>query len=114
MNKVILYGKIMNDVDTRPTSNGNNISRFTLGTSKKIKDEWQNKYVPITCFGKMSDLASNYLKKDQHLLVEAEISNRSWEDKEGKKQYSLDVVAYNFTFAQKEAANENTQEKIPF
>ncbi len=77
------------------------MANFSLATSRRYKDrdgnrkdetEWHN----IVCFGKSAEIAGQYLTKGKMIFVEGRIQTRSWEDKEGKKQYRTEIICENF------------------
>ncbi len=101
VNKVILVGNLGRDPESRSMPSGQPVVNFSLATSRRYKDrdgnrkdetEWHN----IVCFGKSAEIASQYLTKGKMIFVEGRIQTRSWEDKEGKKQYRTEIICENF------------------
>ena len=100
MNKVILIGNLGRDPEGAKTNNGNNVSHFSIATTERYTDkqgqrqeqtEWHN----IVCWGKLAEIASQYLKKGSSVCVEGKITTRTW-DKEGVTQYKTEIVASGF------------------
>jgi single-strand DNA-binding protein len=102
VNKVILVGNLGRDPEVRTTPSGQNVASFTLATSRRWKDkegsrqeqtEWHN----VVCWGKLAEIAGQYLTKGKQVFVEGRIQTRSWEDKQsGEKKYRTEIVADNF------------------
>ena len=96
VNKVQLLGNIGKDPEVRETKAGN-IVNLVMATSEKYTDksgqkqentEWHN----LVVFGKLADVAAKYVKKGDKLYVEGSITTRKWEDKEGNKRYTTEVL----------------------
>ena len=101
VNKVILVGRLGRDPETRFTGGGQAVGNFSLATDDNYKDkngerqkrtEWHR----ITVWGKQAEIAQQYLKKGSLVFVEGRIQSREWQDKEGQKRVSYDIVANNF------------------
>jgi single-strand DNA-binding protein len=101
VNKVILVGRLGRDPETRFTGGGQAVGNFSLATDDNYKDkngerqkrtEWHR----ITVWGKQAEIAQQYLKKGSLVFVEGRIQSREWQDKEGQKRVSYDIVASNF------------------
>ncbi len=101
VNKVILVGNLGRDPESRSLPSGQAVVNFSLATSRRYKDrdgnrkdetEWHN----IVCFGKSAEIAAQYLTKGKMIYVEGRIQTRSWDDKEGKKQYRTEIICENF------------------
>ncbi len=99
VNKVILLGHVGKDAETKFTPSGTAKTSFTLATNRRWQDkqsgEWKEEtdWHNITLW-KMEGIA-NYLLKGKQVYVEGRISTRSYEDKDGKKNYFTEVVADN-------------------
>lgn len=101
VNKVILVGNLGRDPESRSLPSGQPVVNFSLATSRRYKDrdgnrkdetEWHN----IVVFGKQAEIAAQYLTKGKQIFLEGRIQTRSWEDKEGKKQYRTEIICDNF------------------
>ncbi len=98
VNKVILVGRLGRDPETRYTSGGQAVANFSLATDESYKDkngerqkrtEWHR----ITAWGKLAEICQQYLKKGTMVYIEGRIQSREWQDKEGQKRTSYDIVA---------------------
>jgi single-strand DNA-binding protein len=96
VNKVILIGHLGRDAETRFTPSGVALSRFTLATNRRVKDaqtgDWKDEtdWHNITLW-RQENLA-NYLTKGKQVYVEGSLRTRSYEDKDGQKKYTTEVV----------------------
>ncbi|GAA4929428.1 single-stranded DNA-binding protein [Mucilaginibacter defluvii] len=101
INKVILIGHLGKDPEIRYLEGGVSVVSFPLATSetfnkdgKKIEQtEWHN----IVMWRSLADVAAKYLQKGKLVYIEGKLRTRSFEDKEGIKKYTTEVVAENFT-----------------
>ncbi len=103
VNKVILIGRLGKDPDLRYTPGGKAVASFTMATNerwsgqdgqKKESTTWHN----IVAWGRTAEVLKEYLRKGSEVYIEGRIDNRSWDDKEGKKRYTSEVVVQNFQF----------------
>jgi single-strand DNA-binding protein len=99
VNKVILVGNLGADPETRYTANGGAITNIRLATSEAWKDkqtgenqertEWHR----VVLFGKLGEIAGEYLKKGRQVYIEGSLRTNKYTDKEGIERYSTDIVA---------------------
>ncbi len=96
VNKVILLGHLGKDAETRFTPSGVSVSRFSVATNRRVKDnqtgDWKDEtdWHNITMW-RMENLA-NYLTKGKQVYIEGRLQTRSYEDKDGQKKYMTEVV----------------------
>jgi len=95
MNKAILIGNLGRDPEMRYTANGLAVANFTLATTERVKDEDRTEWHRIVAFGKLAEICGEYLVKGKQVCIEGRIQTRSWEDKEGNKRYTTEIVANN-------------------
>lgn len=98
VNKVILVGNAGRDPEVRFLPSGNSVANFTLATSdnRSNKDgqrEERTEWHRIVAFGELSDLCAKSVSKGKPLYVEGRIQTRQWEDKEGNKRTTTEIVA---------------------
>ncbi len=99
INKVILVGHLGKDPEVRYSPNGGAVANITLATSESWKDktsgekqertEWHR----VAFFGRLAEIAGEYLKKGAQIYVEGRLQTRKWQDKEGKDRYTTEIVA---------------------
>jgi single-strand DNA-binding protein len=103
VNKAILIGNLGADPEVRFTPGGQAVANFRIATSESWKDKEGNKqekteWHRIVVWGKLAELCGEYLKKGRKAYVEGRLQTREWTDKEGKKNYTTEVVAKEVTF----------------
>ena len=106
VNKVILVGNLGKDPEVRYLEGGIAVAKFPLATTETFKDkagvkkeqtEWHN----VVLWRGLAEVAEKYLKKGDTVYVEGKIRSRSFDDKEGVKRYSIDIVAETMTMISK-------------
>lgn len=103
VNKVILIGNLGADPEMRFTPGGQAVANFRIATSESWNDKSGNKqerteWHRIVVWGKLAELCGEYLKKGRQCYVEGRLQTREWTDKEGKKNYTTEIVANQVTF----------------
>lgn len=95
MNKWIGIGRSTKDVEVRYTSSGEPmaVAKVTMAIDSGYGDKKKTNFVPITCFGKTAEVLERYLRKGKLFAVEGEYSTGSYENKEGKKVYTTEIIA---------------------
>jgi single-strand DNA-binding protein len=101
VNKVILIGNLGRDPETRYMPDGGAITNITLATSHQWKDKAtgdkkeETEWHKVAFFGRLAEIAGEYLKKGSPVYVEGRLRTRKWQDKEGQDRYSTEIVADN-------------------
>jgi single-strand DNA-binding protein len=98
VNKVIIIGNLGRDPETRYMPDGGAICNISVATTDKWKDkngEMQEKteWHRVTFFGKLAEIAGEYLKKGSQVYVEGRLQTRKWQDKDGQDKYTTEIVA---------------------
>lgn len=98
INKVILIGNCGSDPETRYLPNGNAVTSITLATSESWKDkqtgqqqertEWHR----VVFFGKIAEIAGEYLRKGSQVYIEGHLRTRKWQDQSGQDRYTTEIV----------------------
>ena len=100
INKAILVGRLGKDPEIRYTPDGAMVTSFSVATDEISKDksgervqktEWHR----IVTVGKLAEICGKYLAKGKLVFIEGRIQTRSWDDKEGRKHYSTEIIANN-------------------
>jgi single-strand DNA-binding protein len=98
INKVIILGNLGKDPELKYTTSGQPVTNFTVATNERWKDkngetqektEWHN----IVAWARLAEIANQYLTKGSQVYIEGRLQTRSWDDKEGKKHYTTEIVA---------------------
>ncbi len=103
VNKVLLIGRLGNNPEIRYTNTGTAVANFNLATSENWNDkngqrqertEWHR----VVVWGKLAELCEKYLSKGRQCFVEGRLQTRSWDDKDGNKRYTTEIVASTIQF----------------
>jgi single-strand DNA-binding protein len=99
INKVIIIGNLGADPETRSMPSGTSVANIRVATSENWKDkqtgeqkertEWHH----VALFGKLGEIATEYLRKGSQVYIEGALRTRKWQDKEGKDRYTTEIVA---------------------
>ena len=97
LNKVMLIGNLGKDPEVRFTASGQAVAGFSLATSEKFKGktgEWEERteWHNITLWGKLAEIAGEYLSKGKTVYIEGRLQTRKWQDKSGNDRYTTEIV----------------------
>ncbi|WP_342607999.1 single-stranded DNA-binding protein [Vibrio tritonius] len=102
VNKVILIGNLGNDPEIRYMPNGGAVANITIATSESWRDkatgeqrektEWHR----VALFGKLAEVAGEYLRKGSQVYIEGQLQTRKWQDQSGQDRYTTEVVVQGF------------------
>ena len=101
VNKVILVGHLGRDPELRYTAQGTAVANFTLATSENFQRrdggerEERTEWHRIVAWGRLAEICAEYLAKGRQVYVEGRLQTRDWEDKEGNKRRTTEIVARN-------------------
>ena len=102
VNKVMLVGRLGQDPDVRYMPNETAVCNFSLATSRRYKNkdgerventEWHR----VVMFGKLAEIAKEYVKKGSQIYIEGRLQTRKWQTKEGQDRYTTEIIAENMT-----------------
>ena len=126
VNRVIVVGNLGRDPEVRFSGSSQAVANFSVATSEKWKDkggqmqertEWHR----VVAWGKLGELCGQHLKKGRTAYVEGRLQTREWQDKDGGKRTSTEIVASNVVFLggrgggeHEQAAPEAEPDNIPF
>jgi len=104
INKVMLIGRLGQDPEVRYTPDGTAVANFSIATSEEWKDknsgekrertEWHR----IVAWRRLGEICGEYLSKGRQVYIEGRIQTRSWEDKDGNKRYTTEIIASDVQF----------------
>lgn len=102
VNKVILVGNLGNDPEIRYMPNGGAVANITIATSESWRDkqtgeqrektEWHR----VSLFGKLAEVAGEYLRKGSQVYIEGQLQTRKWQDQQGQDRYTTEVIVQGF------------------
>ncbi len=99
VNKVIIIGHLGRDPDSRYAPNGDAICNITVATSDTWKDKQtgerkeQTEWHRVSFYGRLAEIAGQYLRKGSAVYVEGSLRTRKWQDKEGQDRYTTEIRA---------------------
>ena len=137
VNKALIIGNLGQDPEIKYTQSGSPVANLSVATSERWKDKntgeqkEQTEWHRVVVFGRLAEIAEQYLKKGSKVFIEGKIQTRDWEDSEGNKKYTTEVVAREMTMldsrastdssasssdnsAKDAAKDDNSEEDIPF
>ena len=113
MNKVLLLGRLTREPEVRYTQGGEPmaVARYTLAVNRNLTKNGQQEADFINCvaFGKLGEFAEKYLRKGQLISVVGRLQVRSWDDQNGQKRWSTEVVIEEHYFAESKRSSVNKQ-----
>ncbi|GAB4464368.1 MAG: single-stranded DNA-binding protein [Burkholderiaceae bacterium] len=100
VNKVILIGNLGRDPETRYTADGAAITNVSIATTRRYKDasgqqQEETEWHRVAFFGRLAEIAGEYLRKGRSVYVEGRLRTRKWTDKDGNEKYTTEIVAEN-------------------
>ncbi len=102
VNKVIILGNLGKDPEVRFMPNGGAVANLTVATSESWKDKQtgeqkeKTEWHKVAIFGKLAEIAGEYLKKGSKVYLEGSLATRKWQNQEGKDQYTTEIVVQGF------------------
>jgi len=98
LNKAFVLGRLTQDPQVKSLPSGDLVASFSIATNrffynKNREKQEQTEFHNIVVFGKLAEIAQQYLKQGSMTLIEGRIQTRSWEDKEGTKKYRTEIIA---------------------
>src|SRR4030095_13787628 len=99
INKVILVGNLRADPETRYMPTGGAVTNIRIATSESWKDKQsgeqqeRTEWHKVAMFGRLAELAAEYMRKGRQVYVEGKLRTRKWQDKEGKDRWTTEIVA---------------------
>ena len=118
MNKVILMGRLTRDPEVRYSQGATPVAvaRYTLAVNRRFRREGEPEADFINCvaFGKGGEFVERFFKKGQMVSVVGRLQVRSWDDKDGTKRWSTEVVTEEHYFAESKSSYEGRMASQPF
>jgi single-strand DNA-binding protein len=101
VNKVILVGNLGADPETRAMPSGMTVTNIRIATSESWKDKTsgaqqeRTEWHTIALFGRLGEIAAEYLRKGSHVFIEGKLRTRKWQDKQGTDRFTTEIIADN-------------------
>jgi single-strand DNA-binding protein len=99
VNKVIIVGNLGKDPETRYMPSGSAVTNLRVATTESWKDKQsgeqqeRTEWHAVAMFGRLAEIAAEYLRKGSQVYIEGKLRTRKWQDKEGKDRYTTEIVA---------------------
>lgn len=106
LNKVFILGNLTRDPEVRTTPSGQQVANFSIATNRvwynqnKEKNQ-ETEFHNIVAWGRLAEIASQYLTKGKMVLIEGRIKTRSWQAQDGTKKYRTEIIAENMQMGPK-------------
>ena len=112
MNKVILMGRLTRDPEMRQTPNGVSVCSFSIAVNRRFAKEGQQNadFINCTAWRQQAEFICKYFQKGAMIAVIGSLQSRSWENQEGKRQYSTDVVVDEVYFTGSKSDSQGSSE----
>lgn len=107
MNKWCGLGRLTRDPEIKGDGE-KKVARYTLAVDRRFSKEKEADFIPCVCFGKSAEFAEKYLKKGTKMAVTGRIQTGSYENKDGQKVYTTDIIVEEQDFAESKGNSENT------
>jgi single-strand DNA-binding protein len=113
LNLCQFIGRLGKDIDLRYAANGNAVANFSIACSDDYKDKSgakceQTNWISIVMFGKVAELANQYLSKGSKVYISGKQQTRKWTDKDGNTRYSTEVIANEIQFLDGKREDDNS------
>lgn len=110
-NQAIVMGNLTRDPELRTTPSGQSVASFAVATNRSWQDQNGEKkdsveYHEIVAWGKLGELASNYLSKGRKVLVVGRLQTRSWDGQDGTKRQKTEIVATDINFVDRQGSSD--------
>lgn len=116
INKVTIYGNLTKNPELKSLPSGTHIINFSVATNRTWFDKDKTKkeeveYHNVVAFGKQAETINTYIKKGDGIYLEGRLSTRSWEDTNGNKRYSTEIILEEFQFGARKSGEVKKETK---
>ena len=114
LNKVVLVGRLTRDPESKSLPSGSAVTTFGMATSRFFYDkagqkQQQTEFHNIVIFGKLADIASQYLNKGSLVLIEGRLQTRTWKDNSGNQRSRTEIIAQSLQLGPKSASSASRE-----
>ena len=114
VNKVFLIGRLGRDPEMKYTPDGVAVANFSIATTEKWKDGEHTEWHRIVAWKRLGEICGEYLHKGSQVYIEGKIQTRQWEDRDGNKRYTTEVIAQSMQMLDSRGvAKEGPQQPPP-
>ncbi len=115
MNKIILLGRLIKNPEILMSSKETIIGKFTIAVPRKFAREGEERktdFINIITFGKLTEFAGKFFKKGMQVLISGRLEINQYENENGEKRYSAQVIAEELNFADSKKINNSNMDKL--
>ena len=105
LNKVVLMGRLTKDPELKTTSSDVSLCNFTIAVDRSYNRELTD-FINVIAWRSTAEFCNKYFKKGQQIAISGRLQTSSWENADGEKKYSIDVIADEVFFADSKKAND--------
>jgi len=118
LNKVFVLGNLTRDPELRQTPNGQNVATFGVATNRMWTDrsgvkQNQTEFHNVVLWGRLAEIAHQYLAKGRLVLIEGRLNTRTWQDQSGQKRNRTEIIAENMQLGPRFASAQNPPQTPP-
>lgn len=113
MNISIILGRLTKTPEIKSSASGTKVINFTLAINKKYKDQDQTSYINCVAFNKTAEIIAAYTEKGSRLLVQGELQSRSYDNKEGQKVYTTEIIVSQITLLDSKKDSKEPEVDLP-
>lgn len=116
LNKVILGGRLTNDVELKSTPSGVSVAQFSVAVNRKYTKEGeaqQTDFFNVTAWRGTAEFISKYFRKGSSICIVGTIQNRTWTDQQGQKRYATDIIADEALFVDSKNDSQSAETASP-
>lgn len=112
LNKIIIHGRITQDIEKKITQSGVSVCNFTVAVDRSYKngEEKQTDFFTVVCWRGLADIVSKYFAKGKEILVSGEMQSQKWQDNEGNNRISWEIMANGVDFCGSKSDNGSKSE----
>jgi len=113
INRTVFQGRLVREVDLRTTQSGVPVASFTVAWSEKYKETETKCFLPCTAWRATGEFVSKYFTKGQEINVTGKLQTREWEDKEGNKRSTIELVVDEAAFCGSKSSGAGSDNTSP-
>ena len=118
LNKVFIFGNLTRDPELRQTPNGQNVATFGVATNRMWTNQSgvkqnQTEFHNVVLWGRLAEIAHQYLAKGRLVLIEGRLNTRTWQDQSGQKRNRTEIIAENMQLGPRFASSQNPPQTPP-
>ncbi len=113
LNRAAIIGRLTRDIELRNLASGNSVASFSLATnrrwtSKEGQAQEQTEFHSVVLWGKLAEIANQYLKKGARIYIEGRLQTRDWTGQDGVKRYRTEIIGENMIMLDSRGSNTNS------